>query len=241
MFIQFRAVAKSIGRLSPPVLAGILALSAAPHAAPPPAPDAQPRRLFQSLRAEYGITLWIAPGLDDPPLPLDNRDGLWTLLADYNYLAIAETPGRIGRVIVSSLKQPHGGDPDAAEPAQGSSPGRLFDYADEHGTPPDAYPDPPPGPVFGINLPTEALGKMAPGEAIALDLPTGHFQVVYENRAEEPNGNLAWYGRLSGNGGSYWVILSFGPAGDSGRIETPAGVYRIESRRGQGWLIGGDG
>lgn len=223
------------------LLALDISIAADPAPAPKPPPSAsRPAHLFEWLGARHGVHFSVAPGLDrdfPPGAPTPgNPAELWSILADYNYVAVADAAGKTRHIIVSSRKR------DADEtaprpPVPGDRDGLLY-YEPGDAPLPERYRDFPPGSVVEISLRAAALADMAAGATLALVLPTGHFEVVYETRADRSDGGFTWYGRLGGDGGNHWVILDLGGERIQGRIETPVGVYTIDSVLGRQWLIG---
>lgn len=243
MAISFPAVPKLIGSSIFLALGLFAAVDSAPLP-PKPTPTApsvsRSASLFEWLGARHGVRFSLAPGLDrdfpsGTPTP-GNPAELWSILADYNYIAIADAAGKTRHIIVSSRK--HDADETAPRPPGREDLDGLLYYEPGYAPLPARYQDFPPGSVVEISLRAAVLADMATGATLALALPTGRFQVVYETRADRPDGGFTWYGRLGGGDGSHWVILDLGGERIQGRIETPAGIYTIDSALGRQWLIG---
>jgi len=71
---------------------------------------------------------------------------------------------------------------------------------------------------------------------LALPNATAHA-VLFELAREHPGGIRTWIGHLRDHGTGYRVIVTSGPAGSYGVIDTPEASYRIVPGDGHDWLI----
>src|SRR5258706_3710775 len=104
------------------------------------------------------------------------------------------------------------------------------------------HPQGPPGVVSGglpIQLNMPVMLAMRPGEQIQLTLPNAISRpVVFELALSHGGGINSWVGHFRQGGKNNRVIITTGPTGSYGVIDTPDGSYRvIPGGGGYDWLV----
>jgi hypothetical protein len=62
-------------------------------------------------------------------------------------------------------------------------------------------------------------------------------QYIFELAQDHGGGIRSWVGQHSERGNNYRAVITTGPTGSFGSIETPEGEFRIAARDGQDWLV----
>jgi hypothetical protein len=93
-------------------------------------------------------------------------------------------------------------------------------------------------PVLPVEFNSAEMLALVPGEEVQLFLPnaTAHA-VVFEHVQSHGGGMESWVGYLKGQGRDKRVILTTGPAGSFGVIDTPEGSFRVVPGPGHDWLV----
>ncbi len=195
--------------------------------------------VLKELQARSGVDFDVKPDLADDPVARNIRETGWpnafaALLAGYNYEAILGADGQLNQVIVSGRNGDGGKIAPHPRPMIRNEP--LLSYRPASALP-EKYRGLKAGSVVPIALPLERLKQMKRGESITLDLPTGQYVVVHDNRFNHENGDVTWVGSLAGAGVGYRVMITSGAQGSIGQIVTPDGVFNIEAEVGREWLI----
>ena len=89
-----------------------------------------------------------------------------------------------------------------------------------------------------VRFNAEQMLRLAPGEAIQLALPNAiSREVVFERSQSHGGGISSWVGYFRERGRSNRVIVTSGPGGSYGVIDSPDGTYRIIPGDGHDWLV----
>jgi hypothetical protein len=92
--------------------------------------------------------------------------------------------------------------------------------------------------AFPVRFNAQALHGMEIGAEAHLALPNGKRWPITFDRFERHEGGIAsWVGQVSGLGKDYRVIVTTGPSGSFGSINTPDGEYRLVPGEGHDFLI----
>lgn len=120
-----------------------------------------------------------------------------------------------------------------------NSPESLFHYSDNNLLQkiPDHLKILPDGSVIRINFNKSMLKNMALGDVLSLSLPAGQFNIIHDNLVLDKKGGFTWVGYLEDEFPKSRVILSFDNKNSFGRIQTPDGVFRVETSGGVDWLV----
>ena len=156
------------------------------------------------------------------------------LLEGYNYTAVWGGNGRPLQLTVYSRNQ--NAEEIAVAPARTIAGADLLIY--ETSAPlPLKFHGLNPGSVSPVSLPVERMKEMAIGDKASLTLPCGQFEVVYDKRFQQENGNFTWVGYLESAGKAYRVIITLESEGNQGQVVTPNGVYNLDLEEGRTWLV----
>ena len=80
--------------------------------------------------------------------------------------------------------------------------------------------------------------NLVPGDEISLALPRSKSRAVVFERSHAHGGNIhSWVGYFKERGNSNRVLVTTGPAGSFGVIESPEGTYRIVPGKNHDWLV----
>ena len=189
-----------------------------------------------AIEQQSNIKIQIVPFLKNKLITVDIQDSSWEnaiaqLLNNYNRAGFIDKNGRTSRILVTGI---NGNGSDAQ-----TSPEGLFNYADNNllHKIPDHLKQLPDGSVLRINFNKSMLKNMALGDVLPLSLPSGQFNVIHDNFVIDKNGDFTWIGYLEGELPKSRVILSFDNNNSFGRIQTPDGVFRVETSGGVDWLV----
>lgn len=154
------------------------------------------------------------------------------LLNNYNRAGFIGKNGRTNRILVTGI---NGNGSDSITPPPG-----LFSYSENNELQqlPDHLKKLPDGSVIRINFNKSMLKNMTLGDVLSLSLPTGQFNVIHDNFVIDKNDDFTWIGYLEGKSPKSRVVLSFDNKNSFGRIQTPDGVFRVETSGGVDWLVG---
>jgi hypothetical protein len=217
-------------------------LLAALAAAPPPcAAGSSPKLLqdlLQAIAAPSGVHFKVAPELarDKVEARLDGTawpDIIRNLLRGYNYAGTWSASGQLLAVSVTGRN----GDGRAPMAAPSPAEADLLAYRPAVKSLPGPYRDYAPGSVHPIKVPVQKLRNMKQGERISASLPDGRYQLVHDNAWSHDNGDLTWVGYLEGTQGRYRALLTLGDGALFGQIQTPGGLYKLDSDGSGEWLL----
>lgn len=188
--------------------------------------------VLKSVTQQSGAEFVLADGLASDRISANVSEPVWndairSLLSRYNYEAIVSPDGTLMRVLVS------GRNGNAPTPAAGD----ILQYQPAPAHLPEKFSGMTPGSVVPVEIPREQLLAMANGERVGLTLPSGHYEVIHDNRFEHENGDVTWIGYLDGVGKAYRVILTVGGEGSLGQVVTPDGLFNLEVVDGRTWLV----
>lgn len=229
-------------------LAGLLMSAATVHSAHaeilPVLVEAKTKTLagvMSDLRARSGIDFSLAPDLaSDPVLPTIReralQGNLRSLLRGYNYEKVWGADKRLKWLIVSG-RNGSANTTEESKPRPAMASRALLDYEPTPFDLPEKYRTMTEGAVMAVSIPTDQLLGMAIGEKTNLDLPSGQFEVVHDNRFQHENGDVTWVGHLGREGKGYRVIITLGEEGSLGQVVTPEGIYNIDFEDGRNWLV----
>lgn len=193
-----------------------------------------------SIEQQSNIKIQIVPFLKNKLITVNIQDSSWEkaiaqLLINYNRAGFIDKNGRTSRILVTGM---NGNGSDAI-----TSPEGLFKYSDNNvlQKTPDHLKQLPDGSVIRINFNKSMLKNMALGDVLPLSLPTGQFNVIHDNFVTDKNGDFTWIGYIEGESPKNRVILSFDNNHSFGRIQTPEGVFRVETSAGVDWLVDVEG
>ncbi len=147
-------------------------------------------------------------------------------LRGYNYTT-ASANGKIKSVIVTGLNGSGTTNPDAM----------VAIAPDVVDSLPDQYKNHAPGSVEPINLNMDKLTQTPVGKKVTLDLPIGQYTVAHDDYVKHNDGSSTWIGYLDEEGKAYRVYLSQGDAGLMGNVNTPDGMYTIDTVAGQTYWV----
>lgn len=89
-----------------------------------------------------------------------------------------------------------------------------------------------------VRLNHAAIFSAVPGDKVQLTLPNGNtYSLTHERSEHHRGGNRTWIGHISGLGNDYRVIITYGPHGSYGLIQTPEREYKIEPFLGVDWVV----
>lgn len=188
------------------------------------------------IKKQSNIKIQIVPFLKNHLITADIQARNWEiaiaqLLNNYNRAGFIGKNGRTVRIIVTGI---NGNGSDAI-----NSPESLFHYSDNNLLQkiPDHLKILPDGSVIRINFNKSMLKNMALGDVLSLSLPAGQFNIIHDNLVLDKKGGFTWVGYLEDEFPKSRVILSFDNKNSFGRIQTPDGVFRVETSGGVDWLV----
>lgn len=89
-----------------------------------------------------------------------------------------------------------------------------------------------------VRLNTSALLALRPGDEARLELPEEPaYTVVFEKELSHGGGTYSWSGYLKDTATRKRILVTTGPNGSFGEIETPGRTYRIVPGSGHDWLV----
>jgi len=89
-----------------------------------------------------------------------------------------------------------------------------------------------------VRFNAKELLALAPTEEVQLNLPSGAtYDVVFQLGTDHGGGIASWVGGIKGHESHYRVIVTTGPSGTFGSIDTPEGTYRIVPGERNDWLV----
>jgi len=189
-----------------------------------------------AIEKQSNIKIQIVPFLKNHLITADIQARSWEiaiaqLLKNYNRAGFIDKNGRTSRIIVTGI---NGNGSDTI-----NSPESLFNYSDNNLLQkiPDHLKKLPNGSVIRINFNKSMLKNMALGEVLSLSLPAGQFNIIHDNLVLDKEGGFTWVGYLEDAFPKSRVILSFDNKNSFGRIQTPDGVFRVETSGGVDWLV----
>ena len=92
--------------------------------------------------------------------------------------------------------------------------------------------------VHTLAFDPQALTDWPDGEAGDMVLPGGRMYRIRAERAEaHASGNRTWVGKFEAAGGTYVAVLTYGPAGVTGEVQTPDGPLLLATEDAQVVLI----
>ena len=92
-----------------------------------------------------------------------------------------------------------------------------------------------------VQLNSDALSTMAPGDVIDMALPNGKSWAIAFDRSElHANGDLSWFGHLRDLNADYTVSATLGASGSYASILTPDGEFRVMPGGANDWLFDAD-
>ncbi|OQK17474.1 hypothetical protein AU255_06235 [Methyloprofundus sedimenti] len=193
-----------------------------------------------SIEQQSNIKIQIVPFLQNKLITADIHASSWEnaiaqLLNNYNRAGFIDKYGRTSRILVTGI---NGNGSDSI-----TSPEDLFNYSENNVLQkiPDHLKKLPDGSVIRINFNKSMLKNMVLGDALPLSLPIGQFNVIHDNFVSDKNGDFTWIGYIEGAFPKSRVILTFDNNHSFGRIQTPYGVFRVETSAGVDWLVDVEG
>lgn len=157
-------------------------------------------------------------------------------LRERNYLVESDASGHVKKLTFTHKSAQYQGK--NSHPAAGKITTGLPDYPATSFSVPEAYRNTPSGSVHRIHLSAGKLGKLQKGSRVELNLPGGKKHVLVQDEVHrDGKGGLVWAGHLDQSPDGGRTLLSLDRNGAEGQIMTPEGLYRIESRNGETWLV----
>jgi ribosomal protein L21E len=166
------------------------------------------------------------------------QDALKQMLLGYNYSAVWGKNGQPVKVTIYSRNQYSDERTVATTTAHIAVTEDMLIYESTSLVLPNKYEGLNPSSVMPVSLPVEMMKEMALGEKVSLNLPSGQYEVVHDNKFRNKQGDVTWIGYLENAGKAYRVIITMGNEGNIGRISTPDGTYNLDIEDGRNWLLG---
>jgi hypothetical protein len=199
--------------------------------------------VLQEIRVLSGSQVKVAPALQADKVANYSLNegwqvGLEHLLTGYNYMVVWGGNGLPRELIVYSrndYSDQNSGTAFSSTPVIASE--ELFSYQGVTNKLPSALKGLNPNAVNQISLPVERMKTMEIGEKIAINLPSGEFEVIHDKQFVQENGDVTWVGFLLDAGQNYRVMINLTSNNVVGRIITPSGEYDLQTADGRLWLV----
>lgn len=195
------------------------------------------------IQRESGIDVAVAPALQTMPMSREVSGATWPealrrLFRDFNHLDTLGGKAGLAKIALTGFT----GDgeiptlgPSAVLTASADS--HLFGYNGAALKTPATFEGLPREALHPIRFDRKRLEAMKPGETLPMVLPTGTYDLVYDNRVTHDNGDFSWIGYLRDDGITYRATVTMGANGSYGQISTPEGLFRIEPVDANDWLV----
>lgn len=206
--------------------------------------NVQPAKIYQMTKGEElgnalskiadrsGITFKVDESvthdLVTQSVPADSWDAaVQSLLKNYNYSTVLEN-GKLKTVFISGQKGSGDGNVVTASKEVTTDSAKVVVFTQSRKPLPREYAEFEAGAVNTINVPTKELFSLKDGEDADLDLPIGNLSITKDQVIKQSDGSKIFIGHLKNEGQGYRVMISQGPAGIMGSINTPEGSFAIE-------------
>ncbi len=195
--------------------------------------------LGRELESQHGIRFTVDADLGrdtvQPPSGSAPRAAdIPVLLKGYNWIG---TYGADGRLTTVHITGRNGDGQDAGDSHRGKP---LITYRKRPRALPARYAGYPTQSVYPIDIPVKRLRAMRKGADVTLNLPRGTFLLRHDQTWAHRNGDTTWAARLSeaNSGLASRTLLTLTDAAQvEGQINTPDGLYLVESDATGQWLI----
>lgn len=92
--------------------------------------------------------------------------------------------------------------------------------------------------AYPVSFDLVAMSSLKPGDDVALTIPgQGSHRVVYEETRAAESGSTTWVGYLKDYGNDFRVLVTSGPEGSVGNVNTPSGELELTMVDNQQWLV----